>query len=157
MSRNRLCWMSALCFSLASLWLSAEDKADQNPDIAAVKKQYMAELEPINKRYRSRLEALKEKLTRKGDLSGALVVKAELDLAIAANPTQPANALEGTWTIKYDNGYTSVYTFRPDGTVLHHNQQKVGTLKKDGSDILINFNDGKLERITVKQNLVVEH
>jgi hypothetical protein len=149
--------MSALCLSLFSLWLWADDKPDENAEVAAIKKQYLTELEPIQKRYRTRLENLKDKLTKKGDLQGALAVKAELDQATIVKPKAAAISAEGTWSIKYDNGAQRSYVVLADGTVNRLDDQKVTAMRKEGNDTLLDFNDGRLERITVKQTLMIEH
>ena len=103
------------------------------------------------------METLKEKLTKKGDLQGALAVKAELDQANVTKPKANANSVEGTWSIKYDNGSQRTYVVLTDGTVQRLDDQKVTTIRKEGNDSLLDFNDGKLERITVKQTLMIEH
>lgn len=46
-------------------------------------------MEPVRKKFRTRLENLQKELTRKGDLDGALAVKAELiEEPVAPNATQ---------------------------------------------------------------------
>lgn len=152
----------ALVFSViaSALAIAAMEPSDEHPELAKIKKLYQSEMEPIQKKLRARLEAAQRDLTRKGDLSGALAVKTELEHLAASDKAasrknQPP--LFGTWTITYGNGVIRNYIIEDDGTVKWVEDKKSGQIVKRGEDILIDFNDGNLERIAIKEVLYVEH
>jgi len=144
---------------VASFARGADEPPKEHPEIASIKKLYLTDLEPIQKRYRSRLEAAQKELTRKGDLPGALAVKAELEqLGLPdKKAATPPTSLKGIWAVKYSNGNVRTYTIREDGTVYFAETNAIGKLSQKGDDLLVDFSDGKLERLVLKQVLSVEH
>jgi hypothetical protein len=71
-----------------------------------------------------------------------------------------AAALVGTWTITYSNGTTRTYTILQTGEVLFNfNEERArGNLTWDGSTFLLDFQDGKIERLKLQgRTLLVEH
>ena len=64
-------------------------------------------LEPIRRRHRTRLEALKKEFTKKGDLDSALRAKTML-AQLSLEPSQPEERrMMGTWLINYTTGAES--------------------------------------------------
>ena len=148
-----------------SFVMGAAGPAVENPELANIKKQYQADMEPARKRYRARLETLQKDLTRKGDLEGALAVKAELDAFGGGEKVSNETPLvktpaffKGTWTVLYSpSGNTRKYVISEDGRVELVGEKLIGKITKNGDDFLLDLNDGKLERLAVKEVLFVEH
>lgn len=151
--------MGALLIA-ASVVMGAGGPTAEHPEIANLKKQFQADMEPVRKKYRTRLESLQKELTRKGDLDGALAVKTELE-SIGA-PEKPASknpvSLKGYWTVTYTpSGNVRKYSIREDGRVEMVGEKLFGQITKNGDDWLLDFNDGKLERLAIKDVLFIEH
>lgn len=152
---------------IASLILSAfvaTGWAQNNPaqsDLAAEQLKYdqelAAALQPVQKRYIARLEGLQKRLARKGDKTGAAAVEAELEKLGAAVSQQMRYPIEGKWLVRYHSGATRTYAIHADETVEFIEEKMVGRFKKDGQNVLIDFNDNKLERLYWNTVLVVEH
>ena len=117
----------------------------------------MVAVEPIEKRYLSRLESLQKELTRKGDLNGALAAKAAIDSAKSKlSPGQPGSIILGTWAIKYANGVTRTYVISRDNSVFYQEEKISGRIVRQGNEWLINFGNPKFERLVFKNVLEVE-
>lgn len=138
----------------------AQEPVSIPPALKSARAAYRSEsqdaLAPVQKRYRTRLEALQKELTRKGDRKGAAAVKAEL-VSLSRGPAEVSSSVAGTWLVRYDGGITRTYTIQDDGTVLFGEDNRVGRIVREGDDWLLDFNDGKLERLTVKSAIRVEH
>lgn len=153
-------FLGLLFFVGASFVRGAGGPITDHPDIASLKKQFQADLEPIRKKFRNRLENLQKELTRKGDLEGALAVKAELESIGASEKPAPKNpvTLKGNWTVTYSpSGNVRKYSIRDDGRVEMVGEKLFGQMTKNGDDWLLDFNDGKLERLAIKEVLFIEH
>lgn len=152
-------------FVAGSIVMGAAGPAAENPELANIKKQYQADMEPVRKRYRARLESLQKELTRKGDLEGALAVKGELEAfggsektGVEKPPMKILASLKGTWTVLYSpSGNTRKYAISEDGKVELVGEKLTGKITKNGDDFLLDLNDGKLERLAVKEVLFIEH
>lgn len=65
--------------------------------------------------------------------------------------------LQGTWSVTYTNGAKRTYTIESDGGVAFEEEQILGEFA-GGGYLLLEFDDGKLERITpAGSRLLVEH
>ncbi len=125
---------------------SEDNKESKEPaELTAAKADYAAQIEkvtaPIKAKQITRLEKLKTQLTKKGDLEGALAVQDEID----ALANDDESLLLGKWEMKLDMGYTSIWTFKKDGTVLSTNGIKSGrwTLGKKGVTLAWDNSDAK--------------
>jgi hypothetical protein len=65
--------------------------------------------------------------------------------------------LLGNWVITYANGAVRTYEFRSDGTVLFVEDNRRSNWIKSGEHYLLDFGDGKIDRIKPGANLIVEH
>jgi hypothetical protein len=130
-------------------------------DLASERQRYEEEiaaaLEPVQKRYVTRLTALQNSLTRKGDKVGAATIEAELEKMGAAMTQQMRYPIEGKWVLKYQSGAIRTYIIHADGTVEFVEEKQSGKFTKNGSDVLVDFGDNKLERFYWNTVLVVEH
>jgi len=67
-------------------------------------------------------------------------------------------ALQGAWTIKYTNGATRIYLIDSFGNVAFPAEKLHGRLASKDGDILLDFGDGKLERLELAgSSLRIEH
>lgn len=89
---------------------------------------------------------------------------------ILTNPNRPArmrsttsreqvlSALKGTWLISYSNGQSRTYTIKGDGSIYPKDEKRLGQVLLLGDDVLLDFDDGKLERVALSGGeLKVEH
>ncbi|MDB5345325.1 MAG: hypothetical protein JWP89_3702 [Schlesneria sp.] len=149
-----------LLFIAASIVMGSGGPTTEHPEIANLKKQFQADMEPVRKKFRTRLENLQKELTRKGDLDGALAVKTELESIGTPEKPVPKNpvTLKGNWTVTYSpSGNVRKYSIRDDGRVEMVGDKLFGQITKNGDDWLLDFNDGKLEKLAIKEVLFIEH
>jgi hypothetical protein len=82
-------------------------------------------------------------------------------LAIMVPAPPPRSPIpSGVWAITYTpNRATRTYTVKEDGSVLFVEAGTKGRLTRKGADLLLDFGDGKLERVTLARDgrLFVEH
>lgn len=151
-------FLVVLFLAVSFVWGAGESAAD-HPEIANLKKQFQADMEPVRKKFRTRLESLQKELTRKGDLEGALAVKAELEnIGAAEKPSTKPVSFKGTWEVTYTpSGNVRTYSIRDDGRVEMVGEKLFGQIVKNGDDYLLDFNDGKLERLAIKEVLFIDH
>lgn len=137
----------------------ANEPAPEPPALKAARDHFRAEsnaaLAAVQKRYKERLQALKKDLSSQGDRKGAAAVKAELDRL--DSPANVAKLIKGTWVVRYDNGVKRTYNIYEDGTVLFVENEMAGRIFPNGDDWLLDFSDGKLERLSIRPALWVEH
>lgn len=126
---------------------------------------YDAAVQAAAEKLRPRLQIALERATKARQIDVAKTLMAELDgLGAGALPVFGAgggDAVPGTWSIKYHpNGVRRTYVVKPNGDVscTEGTSAFTGKIKKEGADLLLDFNDGKLERLTFAGNRVfVEH
>ena len=106
------------------------------------------------------VKALEKELdatTKKGDLTGALAIKAKIDelnpgLVFVESKPKVAVALieavEGKWFVTMDRGYTSPWVFTSKGRTIVSKDNR-GTYSSKGDTILINWVNGLSESFTV--------
>jgi hypothetical protein len=111
-----------------------------------------------------------------GTSKGTLVIGARhsnfelrgLELSVAeGKPTRkergpgkagPWSAFAGKWKVTYEEGHVRNYQIDEKGNVFFLEENWNALLSKKGADILVDFKDGKLERFTMVDGvLVVEH
>ena len=134
-----------------------EEPAELTQARALYQKDVDFALRPIRDRYLSRLDSLKRSLGSRGDARGAVAVQDEIDIVKAATGEMAGAAgLVGTWKFVYSNGSTRRYSIAPDGTVTYDEDggkpvtpAKVGKLTIKGPDMLLDFQDGAIERLKV--------
>jgi hypothetical protein len=135
-----------------------ESEFKRHAAVEMLRDQYLIDqakaLEPVNKRYRAKLETLKKDLTRKSDLEGVQATKAELE---ALDVGMASTGLVGDWQVTYSNGGKRNYRMNPNGTLLFLEEDKTCTpiLVRDGW--ILDFNDGKADHIVVRPSLEVKH
>ena len=121
---------------------------------------YQAALSPVYKRYRTRLEGLAKTFKQKGDMQAAADVAAELEWLEAQKAALPGGAsIEGNWIVKYSSGIVRNYTALANGTLIaiEGDTKRTGRLTPQGGSYLLDFGDGKAERLTLRPALIVEH
>ena len=87
-------------------------------------------------------------------------MKAELswlDSQAALFPS--ALAVSGEWSVRYSNGALRTYSVLADGTVvwMDGSTKRAGKLVPDGGSFVLEFGDGKVERLAVKPALIIDH
>jgi hypothetical protein len=71
---------------------------------------------------------------------------------------EPRNPFVGKWKVTYEEGHVRNYQIDEKGNVFFLEENWNALLSKKGADILVDFKDGKLERFTMVDGvLVVEH
>lgn len=126
---------------------------------------YDAVVQAAAEKLRPRLETALERATKARQLDAAKALMTEIEgLGAGALPVFGAgggDAVPGTWLVKYHpNGVRRTYVVKPSGDVscTEGTSTFTGKIKKDGAGLLLDFNDGKLERLTFAGNRVfVEH
>lgn len=68
-----------------------------------------------------------------------------------------ANALAGRWRVDYTNGAVRTYLIEADGRVRFLEKQMTGQVSRRNGDLILDFGDGKLERLKFEPALRVEH
>lgn len=158
---SRLLIIAGLAAIVTHAAICEEPTAKEHPDIVAAKDKYLRELRsavgPIQKRYLTRLESLQRDLTRRGNLDGALAAKAAIESIEKELTSYPVTSFAGVWALKYSNGVTRTYIISRDGTVRFVEKNMTGRLVQNGRDILLNFGDGKLERLSFRLVLDIQH
>jgi len=77
------------------------------------------------------------------------------------NSQQPNNQFQeitGSWKIEYTIGTVRTYFIKNDGSVFFGDENRTGTLLKDGDSYVLDFGDNKKERLKFKKDKVtVQH
>ena len=107
-----------------------------------------AAVEPIQKRYKDRLESLQRELTKKGDLDGALAAKSALEQLAGEAAVSEWQRFAGKWTVQNDNGATHTYEISKDGAVHYIEEGTKLRLEARSGDVVLDFGGGKIERLT---------
>jgi hypothetical protein len=114
-------------------------------------------LQPLLDAYSKSLAALVSGLTRSGRIEDARIVE-EKRLAMQIDPN--IKRFEGAWDITYSNRAVRHYRIDGSGRVEWTEKRVTSNtqITKKGSDYLIDFNNGQIERITTRgSKLMVEH
>jgi hypothetical protein len=115
-------------------------------------------LQPLQDALAKSLAGLVTSLTRAGKIEDASIVEKNR-LALQVDPA--IRRFEGTWTVNYDNRTSRRLRIDAFGKVEWLTKDKVSAttqLTKKGGDCLLDFNDGKIERLTMQgSKLMVEH
>lgn len=142
----------------------ALEKARREFTAAVLKaqKDYDATVHGAADRLRPQVQAALERATKEHrlDLSKSLI--AELHgLGAAALPVfgGDGKVAPGTWRVAYHpNGVTRTYVVTADGAVSCAEGALRGRIRRDGADMFLDLDDGKLERITFAGGrMFVEH
>ena len=128
--------------------------------------QYQKDVEfatrPIRDRYLSRLDMLKRSLGGRGDARCAAAVQDEIDRVWGASADASGlGSVVGVWKIVYTTGATQRYTIGADGSVTHDEDSgkvippRAGKMTAKGTDIVIDFADGAIERLKPSRKKLV--
>jgi len=143
---------------------TGDERKSMPGKLVPARRAYERECEPIianaarqeeeqTRNYISSLEAAKRRLTTLNRIDEATQIKETIDQLLQ----EAAFArIAGTWMVKYANGTDRQYTIDIKGTVTWGGT--TGKLILNGKDVLIDFNDGKIERVTrTAAGLLIEH
>jgi hypothetical protein len=119
--------------------------------------QVAAAVAPVRGRYLSELKTLKTKLTRENDLKGVESVDAELARLDEVERLWERHVLQGLWEVKYSNGNTRTYRISNTGSVQFVEGGLTGRIYSTRGDHVLEFGDGKIERLTLQPTLKIEH
>lgn len=166
MSPRTLCLL--LVAGLGALSPSDSDAADQEPaELAQTRAVYQKDIEfasrPIRERYLSKLDALKRSLGSRGDARGAAAVQDEIDrIGASTLDSGTVGRFAGIWLLEYQPVGLRRYAIKPDGTVLYEenngapvNPPRETKIVMNGQDFLIDFNDGAIERLSMRGGKLV--
>jgi hypothetical protein len=150
-----------LCgFLLGALPSMAQTKKTAST-LAAEREKYEEEcataLQPVQKRYANRLKTLQKTLQKKGDKDAIVEIETELERLGDGKAQQANYPIEGHWKVEYTGGIVRNYIIDADGGVQFVEGKMVGHFTRNGDDILLEFNEDKLERLHWKTVLAVEH
>ena len=85
-------------------------------------------------------------------------IDADRDKNPADSPSKSFGPFAGTWIIKYAGGPIRHYTFDAVGHVLFAEEKRRGKMYRSGDEILLDFQDGKLERVKLSDNEIqIDH
>jgi hypothetical protein len=162
--KNHRWWLIAGSLSLCGLLLTlptiAESKKSAS-SVAAEREKYEQEcataLQPVQKRYLTRLKALQKILRKKGDDAGVAEIDVELERLGAAGVQQLNYPIEGQWKVEYTDGAIRNYILDSQGNVKFVEGERMGRITHSGDDVLLDFNDNIVERLRWKTVLMVEH
>jgi hypothetical protein len=136
---------------------SRSGPSDLSAEQLKYEEELAAALQPVQKRYVTRLQAMQKLMARKGDKAGAAAVEAELEKVGAAIAQQMRYPIEGKWLVRYQSGATRTYVIHADGSVEFVEENQTGKFTKNGANVLVDFGDNKVERFYWNTVLVVEH
>jgi hypothetical protein len=75
-----------------------------------------------------------------------------------ATPPRPELGLVGKWTMTYESGGVRHYVFDGKGFASFIEERRIGRLHMKGNDVVLEFDDGKLERLRLMDGmLLVDH
>lgn len=160
MKRSR--WLLGVAPLALFVFLTAADKGTVNHTAVLsarmkFEKRVAAAVAPVRADYVSELKSLRTTLTRQSDLDGVAAVDAELQRLKDQQRLWDRHVLEGLWEVKYSNGNTRTYAIANTGEVLFVEEGLAGQIYLNGNDFLLEFNDGKIERLTLQPTLKLEH
>ena len=149
---------------------TAKAKADRDLAIAASNKKCDGLVDVATKAFINKLQAAQVVETKKGNLEGALAIKAKVEKMNPSAPKTQENIssinskpptfafLQGKWKTVYVNGATRTYTINNNIAEFTEDTKDNGKISIKGNLILIEFNS-RIERITINKNntLNVEH
>jgi hypothetical protein len=164
-----IAWMVGLCWLVPGVGPTArvvDDLELSRKEFAtAVQKaqaQYDAAVKSAADVHRARVQAALDRATKAGDLDRALGLRSELQgLGGDVLPLFGASGevVPGRWRITYfPNGVRRTYVVKSSGEVTCTEANLKGRLRRDGSSVFLDFEEGKLERLTFAGSRVfVEH
>jgi len=140
---------------------AAGPEEDTYPAVLAAREKFehqvAAVVAPVRGRYLSDLKNIKTKLTRDNDLKGVESVDEELARLDEAERLWERHVLQGLWEVKYSNGNTRTYGISNTGEVQFMEERRFGRIYRAGRDYLLEFGDGKVERLTLQPTIKLEH
>ena len=151
--------LAALAIVATAACQAADEPAPLKQARAAYEKELDTVSRPVRERYARTLTDLKRALVSKGEIAAALLV--EQEIARVGGNANPAFArLAGDWTITYASGAVRHYTISGDGSAAwtDSNPPKQGKLTQNAGYYLLDFSDGKLEKLTPSGSTIqIEH
>lgn len=137
---------------------------DSPPEHAAVgrarenfEKQVEAAVAPVRGRYIADLKSLKKNLRAKNDLQGVAAVNAELARMTEVKRLWERHVLQGLWQVDYTNGSVRTYQIANTGAVRFIELGLTGRIYRVGDDFLLDFGEGKIERLVLQPTIRIEH
>jgi hypothetical protein len=154
----------ALLLALSAVSLVSGEEQDVSAQLldarTLLQQDLQKELGPIFQKHEKRLASLKKALTQKGDLKAATAVEADLKrIELQKEQVLYSNQWAGNWDVSYSNGVKRNYTLLPGGRVrsIENGRETVGKAMRSGSNVLLDFGDGKLEVLSLSPVLQVKH
>ncbi len=174
-----LCALATVALA-ASVAVSAGGFPQVSAAAEKAKKKYLAALEQAQQKYSDEAEQLfaehlqdldgvLETETKTGRLEVAVGIRDEIQRLRAEGPSvfaessptslrQAISRLTGTWHVAFPSGAVRVYVVDAKGGVSFPAEKRVAKLKGQPRDMLVDFEDGKLERWTIADGrLFCEH
>jgi len=146
---------------LGSGFTLAEDGQKEHSAVLAAREKFEKQVEaavaPVRGKYIADLKSLRTKLLREDDLQGIAAVDAELARLDELHRLWDRHVLQGLWQVNYSNGTARTYRIANTGTVQFIEEGRTGRIYRNGSDHLLEFGDGKVERLMLLPTIRVEH
>jgi len=153
---------------LADGWLAKAQAADGSATDAMRRRAaywYRLALPELTGLTRSRVEKALNELPKEPDAQRADIAKTATTSPVKSPKRKPPpraaspwEALAGAWTVRYSNGAIRRYEFDAAGNVLFVDLKQTTALSRLGNDVVLDFGDGKLERIRFADGvLLLEH
>lgn len=161
MRRIRVLVLSVAAAAVCSVVISDDGEPEEHPALTAAredfKRQMSAATDPVRRRYVSELDSLKRTLTLQRDEEGVAAVEAELERIDDLQLTHERHPLQGTWKVTYSNGGIRNYQITSAGAVRFVEGGQTGQIVSRNGEYLLDFGDGKLERLRFEPAIVIEH
>lgn len=124
----------------------AEETAELKRARTEYEKDMEASARPIRERYVRTLTDIKKALAKKGDVDAVALIDQEISLVVAGG----FPAFAGDWMITYENRAVRHYSISAQGDVAwtDYSPAKKGKLVVDRGRYILDFADGKIERLT---------
>jgi len=146
---------------LVAGYFAAGDSPQEHAAVERARETFERQVEavvaPARKRYLAELKSLRTNLTRDNDLQGVAAVNAEIDRVTEIERLWERHFLEGYWQVDYSNNATRTYRITNTGTVRFIEGGLTGRIRRRGKDYVLDFGEGKIERLTFQPTIRVEH
>lgn len=167
--------VAGILFGLVGLAVAAPPpkleslRGEYKAALVAAQADYNKAVQKASEAHKAKLTALQSELTKSGALDGAVSVREELktlepgQLPLFSegkdDPTARSRYISGTWKLRHHpNRSVRTYVIGPGGDVHFVEENLRGLLVANGSTFLLDFGEGKIERVTFGGGrMFVEH
>lgn len=146
---------------LAVGYFAAGDASEEHTAVVRAREKFEKEVEsvvaPVRGRYLADLKSLKTNLKRNNDVQGVAAVDAEIERVTEIERLWERHFLQGLWQVDYSNTAVRTYRITNTGAVRFIEAGLTGRIRRLGDDYVLDFGDGKIERLTFQPTIKVDH